>query len=88
MPTQSALRRAQSARRSFLRARGISPKDALLRRYNRYTRASDQFAISPALTGPGMKFWRRPSRPSWPRIPATGAKAHATAKEVAGPWGF
>jgi len=26
--------------------------------------------------------------PLWPRAPATGAKAHATTKEVAGPWGF
>jgi len=26
--------------------------------------------------------------PLWPRAPATGAKAHAGTKEVAGPWGF
>jgi hypothetical protein len=49
----------------YRQATNWSGDPSLLGRYNRYTRASDQFAVSPAQLRPRMKFWPpcSPGRP-------------------------
>ena len=78
-----------SAMHKYLGLQTGAGNPSLLGRYNGYTRALDQFAVSPALTEASHEILASNELAALePRAPATGAKAHATTKEVAGPWGF